>query len=167
VFAHIAETCLPARLAPSTGLTASPTIDRHFASDIVTMLRRRSFVTFMFLCVALLAGNAAALEQSQRPPGPVMMVHFDYYPKDRPQISALEHRLESAIKRANAGELGETEFHIDGNDGYLYMYGPDPDRLYAVTGPILKSSKLMTDAEVTKHYGSRTETFLIHRAGTR
>jgi hypothetical protein len=121
----------------------------------------------MFLCVALLAGNAAALEQSQRPPGPVMMVHFDYYPKDRPQISALEHRLESAIKRANAGELGETEFHIDGNDGYLYMYGPDPDRLYAVTGPILKSSKLMTDAEVTKHYGSRTETFLIHRAGTR
>ncbi|MFT4438779.1 hypothetical protein [Caballeronia sp. 15715] len=95
-----------------------------------------------------------------------MMVHFDYYPKDRQKISALEHRLERAIKRAGAGELGETEFHIDGNDGYLYMYGPDPDRLYAVTGPILKSSRLMTDAEVTKHYGSRTETFVIHRAGT-
>jgi hypothetical protein len=96
-----------------------------------------------------------------------MMVHFDFYPKDRARIRSLEHRLASAIKRARVGELGETEFHVDGNDGYLYMYGPDPDRLYVVAAPILKSSKLMTDAEVTKHYGSRTETFAIHRDGIR
>jgi hypothetical protein len=37
-----------------------------------------------------------------------------------------------------------------GNDGYLYMYGPDPDRLYVVVSPILKSSTLMNNAEVTK-----------------
>lgn len=92
-----------------------------------------------------------------------MMVHFDYYPKDRARIRVLERRLEATIKRAGVGELGETEYHIDGNDGYLYMYGPDPDRLYTVVSPILKSSSLMTDAEVTKHYGSRTETFAIHR----
>ncbi|RAS22396.1 hypothetical protein [Paraburkholderia bryophila] len=94
-----------------------------------------------------------------------MMVHFDYYPKDLPRIHALEHRLESAIKLAGVGELGETEFHLDGNDGYFYMYGPDPDRLYVVVSPILKSSRMMTDAEVTKRYGSRTETFVIHRGG--
>jgi len=46
-----------------------------------------------------------------------MMVHFDYYPKDLPRIHVLEHRLESAIKRAGVGELGETELHVDGNDG--------------------------------------------------
>jgi len=91
-----------------------------------------------------------------------MMVHFDYYPKDRARIRDLEHRLERAIKRAGVGELGETELHIDGNDGYLYMYGPDADRLYAVTRPILRSSSLMADAEVTKHYGSRAETFVMH-----
>jgi len=96
-----------------------------------------------------------------------MMVHFDYYPKDRAQIRTLEHRLESAIKRAGVGELGETEFHIDGNDGYLYMYGPDPDGLYVVTAPILKSSRLMIGAEVTKHYGSRTTTFVIDRHAIR
>jgi hypothetical protein len=96
-----------------------------------------------------------------------MMVHFDYYPKDRARIFVLERRLGSAIKRAGVGELGETEFHPDGNDGYLYMYGADPDRLYGVVSPILRSSRLMTDAEVTKHYGSRTETFVIHRDGTR
>jgi len=95
------------------------------------------------------------------------MVHFDYYPKDLPEIRLLEHRLETAIKRARAGELGETEFHVDGNDGYLYMYGPDSDRLYVATSPILKSSKLMTGAEVTKHHGSRTETFVIRRVGVR
>ncbi|AOI61661.1 hypothetical protein [Burkholderia diffusa] len=96
-----------------------------------------------------------------------MMVHFDYYPKDRARIRVLEQRLESAIKRAGVGELGETEFHIDGNDGYLYMYGPDPDRLYRVAGPILKSSKLMADAEVTKYYGARAETFVIQRDSVR
>jgi uncharacterized protein (DUF1786 family) len=92
-----------------------------------------------------------------------MMVHFDYYPKDRAQLRVLEHRLESVIKRAGVGELGETELHVDGNDGYLYMYGPDADRVYEVVSPILKSSKLMADAEVTKHLGVRTETFEIHR----
>jgi hypothetical protein len=126
------------------------------------MLRRTAFTTF--LGIALFAGSAAS-EQPQRPPGPVMMVHFDYYPKDRARIRVLERRLESAIKRTGVGELGETEYHIDGNDGYLYMYGPNPDRLYVVASPILKSSRLMTGAEVTKHYGSRTESFLIHREG--
>jgi hypothetical protein len=129
------------------------------------MLRRRAFAAF--LCIALFAGSTTASEQSQKPPGPVMMAHFNYYPKDRPRIRALENRLESAIKRAGAGVLGEAEFYVDGNDGYLYMYGPDPDRLYLVTGPILKSSRLMTDAEITKHYGSRTETFTLHRDGVR
>lgn len=95
------------------------------------------------------------------------MVHFDYYPKDLTRIHILERRLEGAIKRAGVGELGETEFHLDGNDGYLYMYGPDSGRLYAVTSPILKSSSLMTDAEVTEWHGPRTKTFVIHPDGKR
>ena len=86
------------------------------------------------LVIALTAGSAAA-QEAPKPLGPAMMVHFDYYPKDRPRIDALEHRLANAIKHADAGELGETEIHVDGNDGYLYMYGPDPDRLYSVTSP--------------------------------
>lgn len=112
------------------------------------------------LCIALAAGSAVA-QPAQKPPGPAMMVHFDYYPKDRPQIHALEQRLASAIRRADAGELGETELHIDGNDGYLYLYGPDPDQLYRVTSPILKSSRLTAHSEVTKWYGPRRETSVI------
>jgi hypothetical protein len=135
-------------------------IDLYFVDNIVPMLRRRTFTKF--LCIALFAGGAAS-GQPRRPPGPVMMVHFIYYSKDRARIRTLERRLESAIKRADAGELGETEYHLDGNDGYLYMYGPDPDRLYIAVSPVLKSSKLMTGAEVTKRYGSRTESFVIRQ----
>jgi hypothetical protein len=123
------------------------------------MVRIKLFLAY--LCFAFVARSAAA-GQAPRPPGPVMMVHFDYYPKDRTRIRILENRLADAIERAGAGELGETEFHIDGNDGYLYMYGPDPDRLYVVAKPILKSSKLMNDAEVTKWYGPRTEMFMLY-----
>jgi hypothetical protein len=122
------------------------------------MSRRRTIAAIVF--GALFAGSAAA-EPAPKPPGPAMMIHFDYYPKGRPQIRALEHKLASAIKQAGAGELGETEIHIDGNDGYLYMYGPDPDRLYRVTSPILKSSSLTNHSEVTQWYGSRTRTFVI------
>lgn len=128
------------------------------------MSRRKVLVAF--LCAVFSAGSVAS-SQTDAPPGPVMMVHFDYYPRDRAQIHTLERRLDSAIRRAGVGELGETEYHIDGNDGYLYMYGPDPDRLYAAVSPILKSSRLMANAEVTKRHGARTSTFLIRRDGVR
>lgn len=118
------------------------------------------------LCMALFSGHAVS-EESIRPPGPAVMIHFDYYPKDRARIRVLEHRLASAIERAGVGELGETEYHIDGNDGYLYMYGPDPDRLYAVTGSLLKSSSLMVNAEVTEHYGSGDKNFVLAQGGIR
>jgi beta-lactamase class D len=98
---------------------------------------------------------------------PVMMVHFDFYPKDRVKIRTLEHRLERAIQHGGVGELGECEFHVDGNDGYSYMYGPGSDRFDMVAGPILRSSKLMIGAEVTAHYGPCTKTFVIHRDGIR
>ncbi|MEJ8825340.1 hypothetical protein WKW80_25505 [Variovorax humicola] len=139
-------------------------IDFHLENQIAPTMRRKIVVTF--LCMALFGGSTA-LEQSSKPLLPVMMIHFDEYPKDRARIMALENRLRSAIKHADVGELGETEFHIDGSDGYFYMYGPDPDRMYKVAAPILKSSKLMTGAEVTKYYGSRAETFVIRRDGVR
>ncbi|WP_412024095.1 hypothetical protein [Burkholderia cepacia] len=114
----------------------------------------------------LFAGHVAA-ELPTKPPGPVVMVHFDYDEKDLTRLHALERRLDRAAKQAGAGELGETELHRDGNDGYLYLYGPSADRLYAVARPILKSSGWLTGTEVTLHHASGTETFLMRRDGTR
>jgi hypothetical protein len=42
-----------------------------------------------------------------------------------------------------------------------------PVMMDAVVNPILKSSALVTDAEVTKKYGVRTETTVIHSDGKR
>jgi len=115
---------------------------------------------------ALLAGHAAA-DVPPKPPGPVVMVHFDYYEKDNARLHALEQRLDRAVKQAGAGELGETELHRDGNDGYLYLYGASADRLYAVARPILKSSGWLTGMEVTLRRESGAETFSMGRPGVR
>ena len=119
-----------------------------------TSMRRTLPLT---LCMALLASHATAAPVPQSPAA-VVTIHFDYYRKDRTQLRTLERRLDRAIKQAGAGELGETELHEDGNDGYLYLYGANPDRLYAIARPILKSSKLTRDADVTKRSGARKET---------
>ncbi|SDD91976.1 hypothetical protein [Paraburkholderia lycopersici] len=153
-----------AALLRHTAETPTPMNDSMFPKRYRPMTKKKAIPAFLLIAplLVLFSGNAAASEQAARPPGPAMMVHFDYYPNERPEIHALEHRLANAIRRADAGELGETEYHIDGNDGYLYMYGPDPDRLYRVTSPVLKSSRITSHSEVTKWHGSRKETFVIH-----
>ncbi|MBX4145104.1 hypothetical protein DD788_28670 [Ralstonia pickettii] len=111
---------------------------------------------------ALLAANAAA-DVSPKPPGPVVMVHFDYYEKDKARLHALEQRLDRAVKQAGAGELGETELHRDGNDGY----GASADRLYAIARPILQSSGWLTGTEVTLRRDAGAETFPLRGGGAR
>lgn len=125
----------------------------------VPMLKKATLMVAASL--PLLVGSVQAAAEQARPAGPAVMVHFDYYPKDAARIRALERRLESAIKRAGAGELGESELHVDGNDGYLYMFGPDADRLYRASASILKSSRLMDGAEVTERYAAGTKTFVV------
>ncbi|MDR0245262.1 MAG: hypothetical protein LBJ65_26990 [Burkholderia sp.] len=121
------------------------------------MFERTRFTAW--LVFALFTGNVAA-EVPPKPPGPVVMVHFDYDEKDMTRLHALERRLDRAVRQAGAGELGETELHRDGNDGYLYFYGASADRLYAIAHPILKSSGWLTGMEVTLRRESGTETFM-------
>ncbi len=103
------------------------------------------------LVVALMPGDAAngqekAVEQA-------VIVHFQYGSTDLSRLFALQDRLESAIAAAKAGEFDGNEIAVDGSDGYLYMYGPDADRLFAVVLPVLKSSDFMKGAEVRRRYG--------------
>ena len=41
----------------------------------------------------------------------------------------------------------------DGSDGFLYMYGPDADRLFAAVRPVLEGADFMRGARVTLRYG--------------
>lgn len=122
--------------------------------------------TLKIIAVLMLAGSCSGLSSAadlEKPPRPIIVVHFDFYPKDRPQLRELEHRLDKAIKRVGVGQLEETELHVDGNDGYLYLQGRDFNRLYAVVRPILLSSKLMSSAEVTRSFPAPESSFPLHQ----
>ena len=81
------------------------------------------------------------------------MFIFPYGSTDLTRLFALEDRLEHAIVLAKAGDLGGEEVAADGNDGFLYMYGPDADHLFETILPVLKSADFMNGATVKRRYG--------------
>lgn len=85
-----------------------------------------------------------------------VIVHFINYPfgNDLDPLFALEEELVMAIEDANVGEYDGNEIAVDGNDGTLYMYGPDADRLFEAVRPTLEACAFMKGAQVTKRYGS-------------
>ena len=82
-----------------------------------------------------------------------VIVHFQYGSTDLSRLFEVERKLESAISAAGAGEYDGNEVNVDGSDGFLYMYGPDADRLFEVVRPILESVPFMKGAVATKRYG--------------
>ena len=83
-----------------------------------------------------------------------MTVHFEYGGStDLTPLFELEGRLESAISGAAAGEYDGSEIATDGSDGFLYMYGPDADTLFAIARPILEQVDFMQGAKVKLRYG--------------
>ena len=61
--------------------------------------------------------------------------------------------LLSGANAAHAGEYDGNEVATDGSDGFLYMYGPDADRLFEVIRPILEACSFMRGARMTLRYG--------------
>ena len=86
-----------------------------------------------------------------------VIVHFSYGSTNLQAIFSLEDRLEAAIAGASVGEYDGHEVAIDGSDGYLYMYGPDADRLFDIVRPILESAPFTRGATVTVRYGPPDE----------
>ena len=120
------------------------------------------------LTTALLsAGTAHAATAHTASPPLAITVRFDFYPEDSTQIHQLEKKLQRAMQRARVGELGETEFHLDGNEGFFYLFGPNPERLFAVIGPILQSSALMQNAEVEERDARHKKIFMLQPDPTR
>jgi hypothetical protein len=89
-----------------------------------------------------------------KPPEHAVVVHFDYVGStDLQPIFDLEKRLEAAIVSASVGEYDGNEVAVSGKDGFLYMYGPDADRLFEVVKPILESCTFTRGARVKLRYG--------------
>lgn len=108
------------------------------------------FAFSLFFAISLIFyAPASATEMVEQ----AVIVHFKYGSTDLTPLFNLERRLENAILKARAGEYDGNEVAIDGSEGYLYMYGPDADRLYEVVAPILTVEPFMEGAKVKKRYG--------------
>jgi len=86
-----------------------------------------------------------------------VVIHFRYGSTDLKPLSALEDKLELTIKSAGVGVLDGDEVATDGHDGYIYMYGPNADRLFDAIKPVLASTSFMKGARIAKRYGPPSE----------
>ncbi|MHC4443933.1 MAG: hypothetical protein ACYTBZ_05515 [Planctomycetota bacterium] len=82
-----------------------------------------------------------------------VVIHFEYGSTDLSRLFELGDKLESAIAEAGVGEFDGNEVATDGSDGFLYMYGPDADRLFEVVRPILETTDFTNGAKATLRYG--------------
>jgi len=113
----------------------------------------RCLLASLLVLSALLSTTSCQAQSMSNTPEHAVIVHFNYGSTDLQPLFALEDKLEQAISAADAGEFDGNEVATDGSDGYLYMYGPDADKLFAAVEPVLKSSSFMGGATVTKRYG--------------
>jgi hypothetical protein len=66
----------------------------------------------------------------------------------------LQDDLMAALYGKQIGELDGHEIAMDGSDGFLFLYGPDADKLYAAIEPVLRSSAVTQGGNATLRYGS-------------
>ena len=84
-----------------------------------------------------------------------VVVYFRMPGEDLTQLYALEQQLATALTDAGAGVYdGHEVALLEGDDAYLFMTGPDADRLYEAALPVLAGSALLKGAEITLRYGS-------------
>lgn len=86
-----------------------------------------------------------------------VIVHFNYGSLDFAPLKKLEKELDETASKTGTGDYDGDEIAVDGSDGFLYLYGPDADRLFKAIEPILKRAKFMKGAQVTLRYGPPTE----------
>lgn len=110
---------------------------------------RGIFITVATGLASLFAAQETAAEEQ------AVIVHFYNYGSmdDLSRLFDLQHQLEAAIEKANAGFLDGHEIAVSGSDGYYYMYGPDAEALLDAVLPLLKGTDFTRDADITVRYG--------------
>jgi hypothetical protein len=91
---------------------------------------------------------------SKTAPEQAVLVQFDYGSKDWAPFFEFEKGFEAAIADSGLGDYDGNELAADGSDGYMYIYGPDADRLFAFVKPRLLSAKILKNVRVTLRYGA-------------
>jgi hypothetical protein len=92
------------------------------------------------------------IDQMEAPHSVVVAFRLDS--ADPAPLYALEAALTTAVTAAGAGAYDGHEIGlIDSDDAFLFLVGPDADRLFAAARPVLMGSALLKGAQVTLREG--------------
>ncbi|MBL8091956.1 MAG: hypothetical protein KF758_02910 [Anaerolineales bacterium] len=95
-----------------------------------------------------------------------VIIHFQYGLDTLDSLHDLENELETILEFAKVGFYDGNEINVNLNDGYMFMYGSDAEKIYEVIFPIIKLFPFMNNATVTLHYelpigGTKEKVFSI------
>lgn len=92
-------------------------------------------------------------KNAPQPEQQAVIIHFQYGLNDLAPLFALEEKLEASITFAQVGEFDGNEIAVDLHDAYLFMYGPDAEKIFQVILPVIQSVSFMNGASVKLRYG--------------
>jgi hypothetical protein len=102
-------------------------------------------------------GMPAGRQENEQMEEHAVIARFDYAAKNLDPLFSVEKQLEAAINAAGVGEFDGNEIAVDLHDGFMYMYGPDAEALFAVARPILANAGCLRNTHVTLRFGPPTD----------
>jgi len=86
-------------------------------------------------------------------PRHAVIVYFNYGIDELDPLHNLEGKLEKVIMENEVGEYDGHEIAMDDSHGFLYMYGPNAEKLFKTVKPTLEATEFMKGATATLRFG--------------
>jgi hypothetical protein len=86
-------------------------------------------------------------------PEHAVIIRFLYGTDRLEPLHRLEKELEKSIEQEGVGEYDGHEIAVDHSDGFLYMYGPNAEKLFKTVEPILEQTDFMNGAIAKLRFG--------------
>ena len=100
-----------------------------------------------------------------------LIVHFFNYgekfwlenSRDLSALFALESELEAALEQSEAGEVDGNEIAVNGEDGFIFMYGPDAEAMFKAVENVLRASEVTKGGEITLRFGDAKDASAVRK----
>jgi len=73
--------------------------------------------------------------------------------RDLKSLFELENQIITAINNNSAGEYDGNEISESGNEGTLYIYGKDADKIFSVVKPLFEKAAFIKNSNALLRYG--------------
>lgn len=98
-------------------------------------------------------GSKRGKEDKARPAEQAVIVSFHNNREDWADFFDLEAEIANAVDAKGVGLYDGNELATNYQDGRMYLYGPDADKLFAIVSPYLRTTKAVKEIEVLLRYG--------------